>query len=179
MSTFTITLFIVAVAVMYVGVEVLQQPRVTAAGAFLLGMLAVVVGAEVLRTGRAFFQGGGPQALRRRAESYTGLPARLWGLLFVVAGLMTMAGAVMAVADPQQPLQAFARLLGTRAGWGALLVAIGTALSFYGAIRLGGGGAATISSTALRVRDVGYRLFGAVCLLAGLALLTFGVMLVL
>jgi hypothetical protein len=176
MARAMLALFALAVVTLVVGVEVLDAPRVTAAGALLLGATALLAGIDALRTGRVFFQASGAQALRLRSEAYRGIAARLWGVFFVLAGLLTMLGGAMAIASPERAYATVTNVLDTNAGWGALLAVWGVFVALYGLTRLLGGGGVTVRGTALRLRHWGYRLFGLVCFAGGLLCVTLGIL---
>jgi hypothetical protein len=145
-----------------------------AAGFLVLGVTALLAGGEALVTGRAFFLPGGPHAIRSRSEYYSGLPARLWGVFFLVAGAGVIVASTFALARPGELRGFIDRALGTPSGAGAGCVVFGAFVSLYGVIRLTGGGAATARSLGMRLRHVGYRVFGALVLLVGVGLIALG-----
>jgi hypothetical protein len=177
MSTAALALFIAAVATLYVGVEVLDAPRVTATGALLLGLSAVAAGIHVLRTGRAHFQPSGPNAGRLLAESFGGWAARVWGVMFVLAGVLTMAGAAAALVAPDAAYATLEQAVQTDAGRGVALALWGTFVGLYGLARALGD-EVTAPGAAPRARHLGRRLFGLLCLMAGLLCVTVGVLFV-
>jgi hypothetical protein len=150
----------------------------TSAGIASLGLSALSAGIQVIVTGEAFFLPAGAQALRRRAEHFTGLAARLWGIFFVLFGLVMLFLGLAGVFFPGQGTALLNRLLETPLGWGLVCVFFGGGLSLYGLTRLIGAAGRTGSGALDQVRGIGFRLFGLVGLLAGLGLCGLGVVLI-
>ena len=173
-SWLPILLFFAAAGSMFAA-DRLAMPALTFAGLVLLGLCAVVSGIQVMVTRQAFFLPGGRDVLRRRAESYSGLAAQLWGVMFVLFGLIFIGIGLVGFRSPGQVFAYLEQALETSAGWGALLMIIGVFLSLYAATRILAGGASTGSG--LPWRDLGYRLFGGAALIVGLLLLALGYLL--
>ena len=174
LSWLPIILFFLAAGLMFAA-DRLGLPALTFAGVTVLGVTALVVGVQVIVRREAFFLPSGRDSLRRRAESYSGLAAQIWGVMFVLFGLILLGVGVIGLGNPGQAFGFLEQALDTSAGWGALLFIIGVFVTLYGAARLLAGGAHTSGSSArLQLRDMGYRLFGFVVLVAGLALLGLG-----
>jgi hypothetical protein len=174
LSWLPIILFFAAAGLMFAA-DRLALPALTFAGLTLLGLTAVISGIQVIVTRQAFFLPTGDQSLRRRSESYSGLAAQLWGVMFVLFGLIFILIGVIGFGNPEGAFGFVEQALETSAGWGALLFIIGVFVTLYGVTRILAGGAHTSgSSTRLRLRDMGYRLFGGILLMVGLLLLALG-----
>lgn len=174
LSWLPIILFFLAAGLMFAA-DRLGLPALTFAGVIVLGVTAIVVGIQVIVTREAFFLPTGDQSLRRRAESYSGLAAQIWGVMFVLFGLIFIGVGVIGLGNPEGAFGFVEQALETSAGWGALLFVIGVFITLYGFTRLLAGGAHTSGSSArLQLRDMVYRLFGFVVLVAGLLLLALG-----
>jgi hypothetical protein len=168
-----IVLFFAAAGSMFAA-DQLALPALTFAGLMLLGLCAVLSGIQVVVTRQAFFLPSGSQSLRRRAESYSGPAAQLWGVFFVLFGLIFLAVGVLGLRAPGQVFSFVEQALETPAGWGALLFTGGIFVTLYSLTRILAGGASTGAGIQAQLRDVGYRLFGGVVLLIGLSLLALG-----
>ena len=173
LSWIPILLFFGAGGLMFAA-ERLAMPALTFGGLILLGLCAIVSGIQVIITRQAFFLPSGRDSVRRRAESYSGLAAQLWGVMFVLFGLIFMGIGLLGIRSPGQVFAYFEQALETSAGWGALLFTIGVFVTLYGATRILAGDASTGSDFQVRLRDIGYRLFGGAALFFGLLLLALG-----
>jgi hypothetical protein len=167
-----------AACLLAIGGQRLQQPSLIMLAVMVFGVLAVVLGAEVFVKRRASF-------LSRRAghvtgsEQYSGVAAQIWGIFFVLAGVLCILAAIAGLLMPDRAQAVIEQALETPAGWGMLAVVAGTFLGLYGLTRVLAGGAATVRGLTERLRDTGYRLFGALCLLVGLGIVALGLMLIL
>lgn len=168
-----IVLFFLAAGLMFAA-DRLTLPALAFAGLILLGFSALLSGIGVILTRQAFFLPSGTQSLRRRAESYSGLAAQLWGVFFVLVGGVFILTGLVALRMPDQALAIVERALDTPAGWGVLLFGLGVFVALYGLTRLLAGSASVSVGLQVRLRDMGYRLFGGVTLLLGLALVALG-----
>jgi hypothetical protein len=169
--------FLLAALLMFAA-DRLSQPALTFIGLMLLGFSALLSGVQVIVTRQAFFLPTGRQSLKRRAESYSGLAAQLWGVFFVLFGLICVLAALAGLFAPEQAQAVVDQALETPAGWGVLLTILGVFLSLYGLTRLLSGSASVSTGFQIQLRDAGYRLFGGVCLLLGLALVALGLTLI-
>lgn len=173
LSWLPIILFFAAAGLMFAA-DRLAVPVLTFAGVTVLGLTAIVSGIQVILTRQAFFLPTGEQSQRRRAESYSGLAAQIWGVMFVLFGLIFIGIGLAGVRSPGQVFGFLEQALETSAGWGALLLLFGLFLTLYGLTRVLAGGASTGSGARLQLRDMGYRLFGGVVSIVGLLLLGLG-----
>jgi hypothetical protein len=112
------------------------------------------------------------------SESYSGCAAQLWGAIFVLFGLGLVLGAVAALIMPEQARALLDQALEQPWGWGGLLVIVGFLAAMYGLARVLAGGATSVRGVGEAVRHVGYRAFGAACLLTGAGLIALGLMLI-
>lgn len=174
MLRIAVVLFVAAIVITFVGIELLESTRVTAAGVLVIGATALVAGIEMVRTGRAVFESSGPRETLRPAEDFTGIAARMWGVIFLIAGLLTIIGAAATVVSPERTQATVLAFMETRQGQGAGIAFLGTLTTLYGIIRTFGGSGWRITNVYRRTRDVGYRLLGIVCILIGGALIALG-----
>lgn len=171
-----IALFALACLLLFAG-EQLSLPFLALFGWMVFGVLALLLGLEVIVTREVSFY-------RYRAdhvvgsESYSGCAAQLWGSLFVLFGLGLVLGALAALLEPQQAQAVLDQAFEQPWGWGILIAGLGMLLATYGLTRLLAGGATTVRGVALAIRHVGYRVFGAVCLLLGAGLMALGLILI-
>jgi hypothetical protein len=169
-----IGLFFLAVALLFGGGR-LGLPFLTALGWLVFSGLAVFTGVEVIVTREASF-------FRRRSghvtgrDTYSGCAAQLWGAMFVLFGLGLSLGSLAAMLAPEQTLGLIDRALDEAWGWGILIAVLGSFTYLYGLARVLAGGAEP--SRKRGIRHLGYRLFGAAVLLAGLGLVGIGLVLV-
>lgn len=173
---FKIAMVFLAVLLLFAA-ERLHLPALAPLGWVVFGVLALLVGLEVIVTREASFS-------RRRAdhvvgsELYSGCAAQLWGLMFVLFGLGLALGALAALVRPQQAQAILDQALEEPWGWGILIASLGVFVTLYGLARLLAGGAATVYGFWQRVRYVGYQVQGGVYLLIGVGLVTLGLMLI-
>lgn len=170
-------LFFLAGGFVFVG-QRLGGTRVIAAGFLCLGLAAVIAGLEFIRSKQAFFLPSSRTG-RRRSESFSGLPAQLWGVVFVLAGLGVGLAAMAAIMAPEAARAWLEQAMDTAAGWGLLSLILGVFLGLYGLIRLLGGSGWAQSGLYSRAANVGYRGMGGLFLVLSLLLVGVGLLLLL
>lgn len=160
-----IILFALACLFLFAG-ERFDLPSLLFLGVMSLGGLGLVLGVEVIMKRQASFN------IRRAdhvigSENYSGCAAQLWGLMFVLFGLSFILAALAGLFQPREARVLIDQAFATTLGWGLLGTAIGIFLSTYGLTRLLAGSARAARNLLGHARDLGYRLFGLLCLLIG------------
>jgi len=171
-----IALFALACLFFFAG-ERFDLPSLLFLGVMSLGGLGLVLGVEVIVKRQASF------SIRRAdhvigSESYSGCAAQLWGLMFVLFGLGFILGALAGLFQPREARGMVDQAFATPLGWGILSSVIGIFLSTYGLTRLLAGSAGVARNLLGHARNVGYRLFGLLCLLIGGGLVVLGLALI-
>jgi hypothetical protein len=167
-----IVLFALTCLTIFAG-QRLGMPPLTFLGVLFLGVLAIVLGVDVIVRREASFRTR-RAGLVTGSQQYSGVAAQIWGIFFVLAGIGCILAAVTALLMPDRAQEFIDRAFETSLGWGLLATIIGVFLSLYGLSRLLAGGAATVSNLSGRMRDAGYRLFGGACLIIGVGLVALG-----
>jgi hypothetical protein len=171
-----IALFALACLFFFAG-ERFDLPPLLFLGVISLGGLGLVVGVEVIVKREASFN------IRRAnhvigSENYSGCAAQLWGFMFVLFGLGLVLGALAGLFQPQQALAIVDQAFATPLGWGILSTVLGIFTATYGLTRLLAGGAIAARNLLGHARDMGYRLFGILCILIGGGLVVLGLTLI-
>jgi hypothetical protein len=177
LSWSSIACFVLAAVLTFAGTQ-LKLPVLTHAGILSLGGAALAAGIQVILTGEAFFLPTGAQSLRRKAEHFTGLAARLWGVFFLLFGLVLSFAGLGGMFLPGRTESLIRSALDTPPGWGILSLVLGAGGILYGLTRVIGEGGRYEANALTRLRDAGYRLFGLLCLLMGVGLAGLGLILV-
>ncbi len=168
-------LFLGGVAIALLG-NFLSIPIVMKAGFICICLAIIALGIEMLVTGRAVFSTWSGQSWEHY-ERFSGLTARLWGILFLIfggfLGVFTVASAIF----PSSTETVWAKFMDTPRGFGLVLLSVGAIATMYGIIRV-------IAGTALPGRGLGAsvsnflaRIWGGAVLLIGLVLASLGLVL--
>lgn len=170
-SRVPLAIFLVGVAVALIG-NFLSVSIVIKVGVLCICLAIVVLGVEMLVTGRAVFSAWAGGRSWGHYEYFSGLTARLWGVLFLVGGgflgLTTLVGA-----------EAFwSGLLDTPRGFGIFSLGVGAIAMMYGVIRILAGTAQPDSGLGALVSNFLERIFGGVVLFIGLVFALLGLMLI-
>jgi hypothetical protein len=169
-SRLPLVLFLVGGAVTLVG-DFFSIAWLMKTGFICISLAIIAAGIEMLVTGRATFSAWSGYSWGHY-ERFAGLPARGWGILFLVfggfVGLVTLVGTETF----------WAWLLGTPRGVGVFLFGIGASAIIYGIIRIIAGTALSGSGLGASVSNFLARLWGVLILLIGLGFVLFGLVLV-
>jgi hypothetical protein len=152
-------------------------PFLTNLALHCLGLMMVLVGGEFLVTKRAEFAIGGWVYIQAR-ETFKGLAAQLWGVLFLGLGLLVILVTLAKWLVPAAAGSFWSRLQGTPTGAGLALAGLGLAACLYGLIRLLAGSAGVDLGRLTSLSNLLDRLAGGVVFLLGLGLIFLGVSLV-
>lgn len=175
LSRLVVILFLVSGGLFLLG-DQLKSDVLMIAGFLGLGLIALAGGIEMLIGARAEFMEGG---LRAR---FRGLPARLWGIVFVVFGSLMVVIAAAAWMSGENVGAFFTRFFtapATPARWGALLLIAGILVSINSVIRVLAGSGIQEGGWLFRLSEIEIRLSGALYLVIGLSLAAIGVLLIL
>jgi hypothetical protein len=142
-----------------------------------LGVMTATMGVELIVTKRAESAIGG-FAYIQAVEVFTGLAAQLWGVMFLLLGLVIIVGIVAQWLAPAAVHAWYGSLVGTKAGLGLALCASGLFAGLWGTMRLLAGSAGLDLGWMTRLSNIVDRIGGGIALLAGLGLLGVGVLLV-
>jgi hypothetical protein len=160
-----------------IAAERLAMPALTNVALFGAAILLIAVGCEALLTKQVQFILGG-WAYAQGKETYRGLPAMLWGVLFLGLGLVAAAITLARWFAPATAAMIWARLEGTSAGAGLALAGLGLVVGLYGLIGLLSGRAGLDVGKLNVAQDLLDRAGGAILLLVGVTLAAWGVLLV-
>ncbi len=163
---------VIAGGMVYVAEE-FSLPHLILLAAGLFGLFGIILGIETFASGRIEMF----NRLHSRRENFTGLPARLFGVMIFLFGIGI---ALYAFFDWTQPGTAGAYLAGlvnSPRGWGILLITFGFFALLFGLIRLIAGSAHRPEEGRVTV-DLGYRLRGLINVVVGLIALAGGVLLI-
>jgi hypothetical protein len=155
----------------------LSVPFLINLGLLCLGLMLVIMGGELIITRRAEFAIGG-FAYIQAVETFTGLAAQLWGVMFLGVGLAMIVAILARWLAPEAVHGWYSGLVGTRAGLGLALCALGLFAGLWGTIRLLAGSAGLDLGRMTRLSNIVDRVGGGIALLAGLGLLGAGVLLI-
>lgn len=174
LSRLVVVLFLVSGGLFLLGNQ-LKYDALMNAGFLGLGLTALVGGSEMLTNTRAEFLEGG---LRVR---FRGLPARLWGIVFVVSGSLIVviaAAAWMSRENVGTFLTRFFTAPATPFRWGVLILIVGVLVSIHSVIRILGGSGIQEHGWLFRLSEIGVRLLGVLYLVIGLGLVVIGAILI-
>jgi hypothetical protein len=150
----------------------LSLPILSNLGSACIGAFGLVAGIDAIRSGHVGFE------TRRknfgRISSYTGLSARLIGILFIAFALMTFGLTGMAMFYQGGAGAFWSNLFSNSWGWGIILSAVGLAVSLIGFIQLSAGSAGYYKGLADKVERIG----GIFPLLFGLVMIVLGMLLI-
>lgn len=139
----------------------------------LFGVFAVLLGIETFTSGRIEMF----NRLHSRREYFSGLPARLFGIIIFLFGAGVTYFAFLEWTQPGVAGKSLAGLVGSSLGWGILLLAFGFFTLLFGLIRLIAGSAHRPEERRGAV-DLGYRVRGLINIIIGLILLGAGIFLI-
>ena len=157
--------------------EKFSLPILTNVALLGVGLLMILVGGELIITKRAEFALGG-WAYTQAKETFKGLAAQLWGVLFLGLGLLATLVTLVRWIFPAAASSFWNSLQGTPAGLGLVLTGLGLAAILYGIIRLLAGSAGVDLGRLTGLSNILDRMAGAVVVLVGLALAFFGLLLI-
>lgn len=140
----------------------------------LFGLFAILLGVETFVNGEIKMF----NRLYSRRENYSGLPARLFGVMIFLLGAGVSLYAFLEWTQPGMTGNYLAGLVGSSRGWGILLIAFGFFSLLFGLIRLIAGSAHRPEERS-GVVDLSYRVRGLVNVVVGIILLAAGVWLTL
>ena len=136
----------------------------------LFGLFGIILGIETFASGRIEMF----NRLYSRRENFSGLPARLLGVMIFLFGAGVTLYAFLEWTNPGTAGEYLAGLVKSSRGWGILLITFGLFTLLFGLIRLVAGSAHRPEERSA-VTDFGYRARGAVNIIIGLAALAGGV----
>ena len=136
----------------------------------LFGLFGIILGIETFASGRIEMF----NRLYSRRENFSGLPARLLGVMIFLFGAGVTLYAFLEWTNPGTAGDYLAGLVKSSRGWGILLITFGLFTLLFGLIRLVAGSAHRPEERSA-VTDFGYRARGAVNIIIGLAALAGGV----
>ncbi len=169
-------LFLGGVAIALLG-SFLSISIVMKAGFICICLAIIALGIEMLMTGRAVFSTWSGQSWGHY-ERFSGLTARLWGILFLIfggfLGGVTVAGAIF----PSGAEAVWATFMNTPRGFGLVLLSVGAIATTYGVIRIIAGTALPGSGLGASVSSFLARIWGGSVLLIGLVLASLGLVLI-
>ena len=136
----------------------------------LFGLFGIILGIETFASGRIEMF----NRLYSRRENFSGLPARLFGVMIFLFGAGVTLYAFLEWTNPGTAGEYLAGLVKSSRGWGILLITFGLFTLLFGLIRLVAGSAHRPEERSA-VTDFGYRARRAVNIIIGLAALAGGV----
>lgn len=161
--------FVVAGGMVYVAEE-FNMPTLIPLAIGLFGLFGILLGGETLINGEfKIFN-----RLYSRRENFSGLPARLFGVMIFIFGAGVSFYSFLEWTSPGTAGKYLEGLVGSSHGWGILLITFGFFTLLFGLIRLIAGSAHRPEERSGLV-DFGYRARGSVNIVVGLALLAGGV----
>ncbi|GIK10132.1 MAG: hypothetical protein JETCAE02_00080 [Anaerolineaceae bacterium] len=153
--------------------EKFNMPQLIPLALGLFGLFGIALGIETIASGKIEMF----NRLYSRRENFTGLPARLFGVMILLFGALVLAHAFYEWTSPGAAGNFLAGLVGSSRGWGVLLITFGFFTLLFGLIRLIAGSAHRPEERS-EWTDFGYRARGLVNLIVGLVALTAGVWLI-
>lgn len=135
----------------------------------LFGLFAVILGIETFASGRIEMF----NRLYSRREYFSGLPARLVGVMLFLFGAGVALYGFFEWTQPGTAGKFLAGLVGSSRGWGILLIAFGFFTLLFGLIRLIAGSAHRPEERSGAI-DFGYRVRGLVNVVVAIVLLVAG-----
>lgn len=163
-----IPVFLLAGGMVYLS-EQFDMPFLISIAIALLGIFALLLGADTFIQGRIQLF----DRLYSRREQYSGLSARLLGVIIFLfgAGLLLYSG--WDWVQPGKAGEFLAGLIESNRGWGVLLIVFGFFTLLFGVIRLISGSAHTPEQRSAWV-DFGFRIQGLIGSVIGILLLLAG-----
>ena len=150
--------------------ERINLPGLTLLAMVLFGVFAILLGVGTLIQGRIQMF----DRLYSRREHYSGLPARLLGLVILLFGVGIVAYVAMEWIQPGVAEDFLAGLVNSDRGWSILLFFFGFFTLLFGLVRLIAGSAHSKEERRL-LTDLWFRFQGLVGTVVGILLLTAGV----
>lgn len=150
--------------------ERINMPSLTLLAMVLFGVFAILLGVGTLIQGRIHMF----DRLYSRREYYSGLPARLLGLIILLFGAGVVAYAAMEWLQPGVAGKTLSGLVSSNLGWSILLFAFGFFTLLFGLIRLITGSAHSREERRF-LTDLWFRFQGLVGTAVGILLLAAGV----
>jgi hypothetical protein len=151
-------------------------PVLTDLALLCVGVLAVLLGVEQIRSRLGVYRIGG-WSYTQAVETYRGLAAQLWGLIFIGLGVAMVVVPVVKWTAPSRADSLWDSLLGNTTGAGLALAGIGLMTTLHGLIRLLAGSAGVNAGRLTGLSDFFDRLVGAATFTFGLAMALIGIML--
>jgi len=172
-SSLQLGLFLLGVLILIIGNR-LSIPTSIFIGVLCFGLVCLIAGIQMIVTRHAnfFTRTNAPH------ENYTGLPAQLWGVLFLLLAMLFFILALAGLFLPGGEEAFWELFLNKPMGWGVLLLLLGTYTVVYGIIRLMAGSAVAGTGFIAGVNNLGGRFLGGLSLLFGLGLVLFGLALI-
>lgn len=177
LSTIELSLLLLAAGLAFAGQQ-FSIALLTNLALLCLGMMMALVGVELLVTKRVEFAIGGWVYIQAR-ETYQGLAAQLWGVLFLGLGLLAILVTLARLIVPVAANSFWSRLQGTPAGLGLALAGLGLMATLYGFIRMLAGSAGVDLGRLTSVSNLLDRFAGALVFFVGLGLVLIGFLLIL
>ena len=140
----------------------------------LFGLFGIILGIETFASGRIEMF----NRLYSRRENFSGMPARLFGVMIFLFGAGVTLYAFLEWTSPGTAGEYLAGLVKSSRGWGILLITFGFFTLLFGLIRLIAGSAGRPEERRA-VTDFGYRARGAVNIIVGAFLVGLGTWLIL
>ena len=156
---------LIAGGMVYVAEE-FNLPRLVPLAAGLFGLFGIILGIETFSSGKIEML----NRLYSRREYFTGLPARLFGMMIFLFGTGVALYAFFEWTQPGTASEYLAGLVRSSRGWGILLITFGFFTLLFGLIRLIAGSAHRPEERSA-VTDFGYRTRGLVNVVVGLVAL--------
>lgn len=138
------------------------------------GVLVVLLGVEQIVSKLGMYRIGG-WSYTQAVETYRGLSAQLWGLIFVGLGAAMVLVPVVRWVAPSQADSIWNSLLGSTTGAGLALGGIGLMTTIHGLIRVLAGSAGVDVGRLTSLSNLFDRLVGAVTFLVGSAMALVGI----
>lgn len=136
----------------------------------LFGLFAVILGIETFASGRSEMF----DRLYSRREHFSGVPARLFGVLIFLFGVGVALYAFFEWTQPGVAGKFLASLVQTNRGRGVLAIVFGFFTLLFGVIRLIAGSAHSKEERRVLI-DINFRVWGVINLIVGMLLLGVGV----
>ncbi len=172
-STFQRILFFMAAGLVLVG-EQFSISLLSNLGLVCAGVLVVLLGVEQITSKLGVYRIGG-WSYTQAVETYRGLAAQLWGLIFVGLGAAMVLVPVVKWVAPSQADSIWNSLLGSTTGTGLALGGIGLMTALHGLIRVLAGSAGVDVGRLTGLSDLFDRLVGAMTFLVGSAMALVGI----
>ena len=164
---------VIAGGMVYVAEE-FNLPHLVPLGMGLFGLFGIILGIETFASGKIEMF----NRLYSRRENFSGLPARLFGIMIFLFGAGVTLYAFLGWTQCGTAGEYLAGLVKSSRGWGILLILFGFFTLLFGLIRLIAGSAHRPEERSGLV-DFGYRVRGVVKVVVGLVALAGGVWLML